>query len=402
MDSPAISVEHVSKKFRLYHEKYMTLKERVIHFGNLPFEEFQALTDISMEIGQGETVGLIGHNGSGKSTLLKCIGGILRPTSGVIKVRGQLAAMLELGAGFNPELSGRDNVYLNATLLGMPKREIDRRFDEIVQFSELEHFIDNQVKFYSSGMYMKLGFAVAVSFEPEVLLVDEVLAVGDERFQLKCLDKIKQFQSDGRTIVIVSHAPDVLRTICDRIFVLDKGVQVGGGPAGEAVRLFRERLFGTGLTGAAPGDQPSAGTIRLGRVGVEHAHSSERQYLEPGEPMTVTVPYVATEPDDVVVALSIRDQRDELVFATDTEIAGQDRVHASGEGVVRFNFRSVPLLDGSYKVALAVRSCTSSRIHAFSDGQLSFEVMNPGKETGMVSMEVSVGVSPHVSAALVD
>lgn len=390
----AISVEGVSKHFRLYHEKYMTLKERVIHFGNLPHEDFWALQDVSLEVGQGTTVGLIGHNGSGKSTLLKCIGGILRPTKGLIRVKGQLAAMLELGAGFNPELSGRDNVYLNATLLGMPKREIDRRFEEIVAFSELEQFIDNQVKYYSSGMYMKLGFAVAVSFEPEVLLVDEVLAVGDERFQLKCIDKIKEFQRDGRTIVIVSHAPDVLRTICDQIFVLDKGHLVAGGPAGEAVRLFRERLFGTGLDKPAlAGGDPAGPRVRIGEVRVEHAAANDRPYLHPREAMTVVVPYVAEVPDDVVVNLAIRNDGGELLFATDSDVAGgQGPIRASGGGEVRFHFESVPLLDGSYQLQVSIQSVTESLIHDLSDGRVRFEVMNPGKESGMVAMDVRAEV----------
>ncbi|MGH9072101.1 MAG: ABC transporter ATP-binding protein, partial [Acidimicrobiales bacterium] len=270
MGVPAVRVEDVSKRFRLYHEKYTSLKERVIHLGNVPFEEFWALRDINLEIGQGESVGLLGHNGSGKSTLLKCIAGILQPTKGRITVRGKLAAMLELGAGFHPELSGRDNIYLNASLLGMTRRDVDRHFDEIVAFAELEQFIDNQIRFYSSGMQARLGFAVAVTFEPEVLLVDEVLAVGDESFQRKCLDRIKEFQTQGRTIVIVSHAPDQVRMICSRAFVLDQSLIVGEGPPGEAIRIYREHLrhagdlvedavagrvgAGPGPAGASPGE----------------------------------------------------------------------------------------------------------------------------------------------------
>ena len=168
-----------------------------MHAGHVPYEDFWALRDLQFDIKTGETFGIIGRNGSGKSTLLKCIAGILQPTSGQIVVRGHLAAMLELGAGFQPELSGRDNIYLNASLLGLSRRDIARRFDEIVAFAELEDFIDNQVRFYSSGMYVRLGFAVAVNVEPDVLLIDEVLAVGDERFQEKCLDRIHQFQAEG-------------------------------------------------------------------------------------------------------------------------------------------------------------------------------------------------------------
>src|SRR5271166_5321889 len=187
-----------------------------MHAGRTPYTDFWALRDIDFEIQAGETVGILGRNGCGKSTLLKCIAGILQPTEGDIRLRGHLAAMLELGAGFQPELSGRDNIFLNASLLGLPRREIERRFDEIVAFAELEEFIDNQVRFYSSGMYVRLGFAVAVNVEPDILLVDEVLAVGDENFQRKCLARIKQFQDEGRTILFVTHSADLVRVICDR------------------------------------------------------------------------------------------------------------------------------------------------------------------------------------------
>src|SRR6202034_3852387 len=209
--SVAIEVTDISKQFRLYSEKHTSLKERVIHGGKMPFTPFWALRDVSVDIRQGETFGILGRNGCGKSTLLKCIAGILKPTSGEIRVRGSLAAMLELGAGFQPDLSGRDNIFLNGSLLGLPHSEIEKRFDDIVAFAELEEFIDNQVKFYSSGMYVRLGFAVAINVEPDVLVIDEVLAVGDENFQRKCLDRIKSFQEEGRTILFVTHAADMVR-----------------------------------------------------------------------------------------------------------------------------------------------------------------------------------------------
>jgi len=392
----AVAVESVSKRFRLYHEKYMTLKERVIHMGNLPYEEFWALTDVSLEIAESQTVGLIGHNGSGKSTLLKCIGGILRPTSGQIRVRGQVAAMLELGAGFSHELSGRDNIYLNATLLGMPRREIDRRFDEIVAFSELEQFIDNQVKFYSSGMVAKLGFAVAVSFEPDVLLVDEVLAVGDERFQLKCLDKIKQFQTDGRTIIIVSHSPDVLRAISDKIFVLEKGRLVAEGEGGEAVLEFRRRLFGTGGDEEAPSaDEPGSTSaaqhgVRLGAVSLAYPGGADGSPLSPGSPLTVDVDFSALVPEEVLVSLSIWDQKGELVFRTDTGAAGHGVLLANGSGGVRFEFASVPLLDGNYNLSASIERARDHQPLDLAESVAQFSVVSAGRESGRVSMPVRV------------
>ena len=208
MGDMAVDVQDVSKRFRLYHEKYTSLKEKLIHIGRVPYEDLWALRDVSFEVKEGETVGILGRNGSGKSTALKCICGVLQPTTGQVVVRGKLAGLLELGAGFQQDLSGRENIYLNGSMLGLSKREVDRLFDDIVEFAELGQFIDNQVKFYSSGMYVRLGFAVAVNVDPDVLVIDEVLAVGDERFQRKCMDRIKKFQREGRTILFVSHSPD--------------------------------------------------------------------------------------------------------------------------------------------------------------------------------------------------
>src|SRR5580700_7952822 len=243
MAEVAVDIQHVSKRFRLYHQKYTSLKERVIHAGRSPYTDLWALRDIDFQVNEGDTVGILGRNGSGKSTLLKCVCGVLQPTEGRIEVRGKLAGLLELGAGFQPDLTGRQNIYLNGSLLGLSKSAIDKVFDEVVAFAELEQFIDNQVKFYSSGMYVRLGFAVAVNVDPDILVIDEVLAVGDERFQRKCMERIKQFQREGRTILFVSHSPDQVRSICDRAVVLSDGEMIGLGLPGEAVRIFREVLL---------------------------------------------------------------------------------------------------------------------------------------------------------------
>ena len=203
-----IDVEGISKKFKIHHERHQSLKERLLHPKSGSTEVFDALSDISFTVGEGETLGIVGHNGSGKSTLLKCICGVLKPTTGEIRLRGSLAALLELGAGFQTELSGRDNIYLYGAMLGFSRRMVDAIFDDVVDFSEIEQFIDTQVKFYSSGMYVRLAFAVAVNVDPDILVVDEVLAVGDERFQAKCVDRIKRFQQEGRTILLVTHNAD--------------------------------------------------------------------------------------------------------------------------------------------------------------------------------------------------
>ena len=235
----AIQVENVSKRFTIQHDR--SLKERLLRTNRqAKREDFLSLDSVSTQVAQGDTVGLIGHNGSGKSTLLKVIGGILEPTTGRVVRRGRLAALLELGAGFNQDLTGRENIFLNASILGLSRAETRRYLDDIIAFSELEAFIDTQVKFYSSGMYVRLAFAVAVHVDPDVLLVDEVLAVGDEPFQRKCLTRISEFQKEGRTIVLVSHAADQIASVCNRAVVLDSGKVVHDGEVGLAIRVLRD------------------------------------------------------------------------------------------------------------------------------------------------------------------
>lgn len=237
--SPSIvRVQDVSKRFILHKDK--SLKERLMFVGRSRAEDFWALRNVTLDIKTGTTVGLVGHNGSGKSTLLKVVGGIIQPTSGSVVRRGRMAALLELGAGFHPDLSGRENVYLNAAILGLNRQETDRHFDEIVEFSGIEEFIDTQVKFYSSGMYVRLAFSVAVHVDPDLLLVDEVLAVGDEPFQRKCMDKIAEFQAEGRTIVLVSHSSDQVGRLCDRVVVLHAGEMIHDGDPAEGIRVLRD------------------------------------------------------------------------------------------------------------------------------------------------------------------
>ena len=383
----AIEVDHLTKQFRLYNEKYTSLKERVVHGGKMPFVPFLALDDVSVDIREGETFGILGHNGCGKSTLLKCVAGILKPTSGEVRVRGSLAAMLELGAGFQPELSGRDNIFLNGSLLGLSHAEMEKRFDDIVAFAELEQFIDNQVKFYSSGMYVRLGFAVAVNVEPDVLLVDEVLAVGDAAFQRKCLDHVRRFQQEGRTIVVVSHGTDTIRQNCDRAMVMSHGRTLTVDEPGEAIRVFLAALLGGGAgpddaVGAVPGNVVSIGTVTI-----EHGGSGSRPHLYPGEWMTVVadVDSLAAVPDAVAV-VAIHDDGGELVFSSDPDDPGAWMELPAGGGLVRIEFPEVPLLDGTYSVSIGVRSLSDTAVYDWKDQGAQFEVANPGRTTGRVRL----------------
>ena len=218
-----IEVIGVSKKFKRYHDKATTLKERLLMLRSSKADTFLALQNINLHIEQGETVGLIGHNGSGKSTLLKLITKIIYPTEGQINTNGRVSSLLELGAGFHPDFTGRENIYINASIFGLSKKQIDKKLDSIIAFSELEGFIDSPIRTYSSGMYIRLAFAVAVHVEPQILLMDEILAVGDANFQKKCIEKIKEFKKQGITIVFVSHNMEDVYQICDRVVWLDHG-----------------------------------------------------------------------------------------------------------------------------------------------------------------------------------
>lgn len=241
----AVEIHGVWKKFRLYHDKAVSLKERLIYWNRQKSEDYWALKDVTLSIPKGTTVGLIGRNGSGKSTLLKIISRILYPTIGEVRVNGRVSTLLELGAGFHPDFTGRENIFLNASILGLSHRETRERMKDIIDFAELGDFIDNPVRNYSSGMYMRLGFAVAVHVEPEILLIDEVLAVGDMAFQEKCLAKIRELQKRGTTIIFVTHVPKQVEELCVQAVWLEQGKIRMLGPAKEVAQAYG-KFFGAG------------------------------------------------------------------------------------------------------------------------------------------------------------
>jgi ABC-type polysaccharide/polyol phosphate transport system ATPase subunit len=241
----AVVVQNLTKSFRIYHEKNSTLKQTLLRRRRGSYESFVAVRDVSFEVPHGAALGIIGRNGSGKSSLLKCISGIYKPNSGSVAVEGRLAALLELGAGFFNEYSGRENIYLNGALLGLPRDYIDSVFDEIVAFAELDRFIDNAVKTYSSGMFARLGFAIAVHVDPDVLLIDEILAVGDESFQRRSFDRIRHMRDEGRTIIVVSHSLDQIRELCTDCLWMEQGAIVAHGPAREVIERYLEAVSET-------------------------------------------------------------------------------------------------------------------------------------------------------------
>jgi ABC-2 type transport system ATP-binding protein len=356
----AIRVENVSQRFSLRHEK--TLKGLVVNTvrGTYPSKEtFLALDDVSVDIPVGATLGLIGHNGSGKSTLLKIIGGVLTPTSGQVTRRGRLAALLELGAGFHGDLSGRENVFLNAELLGLSRSEIARKFDEIVAFSGVEQFIDTPMKFYSSGMFVRLGFAVAVHTEPDVLLVDEVLAVGDEQFQAKCLDVIRRFQAEGRTIVLVTHNTAQVEAFCDDVVLLHHGVLRGRGAPAEVIPSYRELLGGKPPSEPEQED-PNSPRVEIAKVEARNLMGRSLVDFEPGDSLVVDATYRAEREVPGFVGWVGLYRGKDLMLGVSTRSLGVEDSPLVGDRTIRFELPELFLGGGSYRLALNVASSDGS------------------------------------------
>ncbi|BEP14619.1 hypothetical protein acdb102_29300 [Acidothermaceae bacterium B102] len=389
MATPIIRVEDVSKKFNIHKDK--SLKERIVNAGRSKkhAEEFWALKDISFELEAGKTLGLIGHNGSGKSTLLKVIGGILTPNTGFVERRGRLAALLELGAGFHGDLTGRENVYLNASILGLTRKQTEQYFDEIVDFSGIEQFIDTQVKFYSSGMYVRLAFSVAVHVDPEILLIDEVLAVGDEPFQRKCLDKIRSFQRDGRTIVFVTHGLDVVRALCDRAIMLDKGVIAIDGTPTDVLRAFRDQYSVESLPENERGDR----RIEVTDVKVLDATGAERNRFVPGDNVVVEVDLEGhKDTDEWGAGIAIFNKDDILMYGTNSYVQLMTMAPFNGgHKKVRFVFDDIALAEGQYYCTVAVHPMTGPEYHRL-ERKAAFRVYTTAHDEGLLYLTPKIEV----------
>ena len=384
-----IRVNDVAKKFTINKDK--SLKERLTEMGRSRRyrQEFWALKGVSFELEAAKTLGLIGANGSGKSTLLKIIGGILSPDEGWVERRGRLAALLELGAGFHGDLTGRENVYLNASILGLTRRQTEAYFDAIVDFSGIEPFIDTQVKFYSSGMYVRLAFAVAVHVDPDILLVDEVLAVGDEPFQRKCMERIKQFQRDGRTIVFVTHGLDQVRQLCDRVIMLEHGKVVVDGTPVDALRAFRDRY------NVQAGQEPEHGDRRLEilKTTVTDGSGRPRDRFTPGDALGIEFEVVAHEPtDDWVAGVAINNHLDLLVYGTNTELQRVALPPISGRRRLSYRFDSIPMVEGQYYVTVAVHPKVGPEYHRL-DRAVSFKVFSKAVDDGVLHLTPRIEVS---------
>ena len=362
MSVPAVEFESVSKRYVIRHEKTGYLKDRLTNAvqqinpfarrqSNETVEDFWALKDVSFRIQPGESVGIIGPNGSGKSTTLKILAGVTKQTSGRIAVNGKLGALIEVGAGFHPELSGRENVFLNGSILGMKKSEITTKFDSIVAFAEVEQFIDTPVKHYSSGMYMRLGFAIAVHNDPEILLIDEVLAVGDLSFQRKCFDKMKELKVSGRTIVLISHSMGHIESLCERAIMLRKGQLVADGTPREVAQKYVE-VADARSDKSEHGGADSGIAITSVRLLDENGSPTTRAEL--GKPMVFDIGFDARRPVSNVL-FSIHVDRGQLrVYDSDTRSLGINLGTLSGRGILRCEIPNLSLIPNSYGIQVVI------------------------------------------------
>ncbi|HVE75759.1 MAG TPA: ABC transporter ATP-binding protein [Actinomycetota bacterium] len=380
----AVEVNQVSKQFKRYKERPHTLKERVIRFRrDRGYDEFWALENVSFEIPQGTTFGLIGANGSGKSTLLKIIAGILNPTSGAVAVNGRLGALLELGAGFHPDLTGRENVYLNASILGFTRKEIQRKFDDIVEFAELEDFIDNQVRHYSSGMFVRLGFAVAVHMDPEVLLIDEVLAVGDESFQDKCLQRIRKFQEEGRTIVVVTHAVETVKQMCNAAALLDHGALAVLGSPSQVVAGYRERM--AAAERSVDAHLEVLDHARVVDVKLLNREGKPVEVFRSGSPMFVEADLdVKVALDDPIFDLNIMDNSSAHIFGTNTGWRGQRIPLQPGPAKLKVELGDIPMKAGRFFLVVGVHASDGSGAIFGRSKRIHFQIENATDEPGRV------------------
>lgn len=390
-----VRIENVSKRFVLRKDK--SLKERIVTLGTLGRrhrEDFWALRGLDLTISAGTTVGLIGHNGSGKSTLLKVIGGIIDPTSGSVRRRGRIAALLELGAGFHPDLTGRENVYLNASILGLSRRETEDRFEDILDFAGIGDFIDSQVKFYSSGMYVRLAFAVAINTDPDLLLVDEVLAVGDEAFQRKCLDKIREFQAEGRTIILVSHSLGQVAELCDRVILLNRGEVVHDGDPHDAVAAFRDILEQRRLDGLHMTEAEAFAQGRVTAVAAHPATDLDSTTVNAGDDLVIEVELESLDGMvDWMCGIQIDNSVGQVAYGTTTTRMGVDLGELRGRQRLRFTLADTRFGPGKYFVNVSLMTQVGVHVHDWPQAA-SFDTDDYRVAVGMVNAVPRVEVVP--------
>jgi lipopolysaccharide transport system ATP-binding protein len=391
--SPAVRIEHVGKRYRLgaLHPGYLTFRELVGNVVTAPFRKrrgadddertFWALKDVNIEVRQGELIGIIGRNGAGKSTLLKILSRITRPTTGEVEIHGRVGSLLEVGTGFHPDLTGRENVYLSGAVLGMKRAEIARKFDEIVAFSELEKFIDTPVKFYSSGMYVRLAFSVAAHLEPEILIMDEVLAVGDAAFQQKCLDKMREVRRAGRTVFFVSHNMPAVTRLCRRVVLLERGRVAADGAPQEVVNRYLSAGWQTGALREwdeekdAPGDRVAR--LRRARVCDEAGQTTAAADIR--RPVRIEITYEVLGAGHIIAPMvELANEEGTLVFSThDTGAEWRRRERPRGLYTSVVTIPGNLLAEGSLVAHVSLMShYPSTALHAHATNAVAFQVVD--------------------------
>ena len=383
-----IVADGVSRRFRVHARETRTLKDLFVARGRTGAQDVWALRDIAAEIQPGEAVGLIGRNGSGKSTLLRVLAGIIKPTTGTVQVEGRIGSLLELGAGFHPDFSGRDNVYLNGSIQGLRRAEIRERFDEIVAFAEVEHAIDRPVRTYSSGMAMRLGFAIAAFLQADVLLLDEVFAVGDENFQRKCFGVIAAFKNEGGTILFVSHDAQAVERLCERSILLSSGEKMYDGPTSEAITRYRrlladdmdpaERVGGLREWGTGEAEITSARLL--------DASGLEARQLLAGDPFRIEIELASR---DAIAPprlhLELRDSTGLLIAEDTVDTATIGWPEGAGTATATLDVDEPALAFGRFRIRLGLVTSEGRTLHQFDDA-LSFLVYPDGEERGLVQL----------------
>jgi ABC-type polysaccharide/polyol phosphate transport system ATPase subunit len=411
MSSPAISIRGLSKSYRLFgrRSQLQTLKSALLKRELRPDPEasIRALRELTFDIARGEAFGVIGRNGSGKSTLLKIISGILKPTEGLVSVNGRVSALIELGAGFHPEISGRENIYINGIMLGLSRKEIDRRFDRIVEFSGIGEFLDQPVKTYSSGMYVRLGFAVAVHVDPEILLIDEVLSVGDEEFSQRCIAKIQEMKARGATLVFVTHQLALVKELCDRAVWIERGAMAAIGDPARVIDAYLQEV--AGHHHVAPGEIPIArpdagppatvdepeekdpleeerwgsGEALITDVSLRDDRGRQLVALGGRNPVTIRMEVTAREPQtDFVFGVAIYHADGSCVYGTNTEIEGWRPEKLEGDGTVEFAMPALDLVAGSYRLDVAIHT-KNGRAFDYRRGAIRFVVGSGVHDVGV-------------------
>jgi len=396
MSKPAVQVEHLWKNFRLYQENNQFIKAAVLRGRRARYEEFWAVKDVSFEVPFGTTFGIIGSNGSGKSTLLKCLAKILYPNKGSITVNGRLGALLELGAGFHYELSGRENIFLNGAILGMSRRDLVQRFDEIVEFAGLEKFIDTPVKNYSSGMIVRLGFAIAANVEPEILLIDEVLSVGDASFQRKSIEKIEQFRKDGRTIIVVSHSTSQLQELCQDIAWLEKGDLRAIGAAHDVISDYSKNSYsGVASSGQTAGKHWGSGEVTIKSIRIAELDSAENSYLTTGSDAHLLIDFSSrSKIEDCCLSVKITTIAGLTVWESKSSRNGLKLDLVPGEFSVTIGIPQVLLLDGTYLISATASNSVGSIEYDHLEDGFRFNVYQGERpDTGVLALDSSWSMS---------